>query len=424
MSGRFQTPRGTEDILPEDQALWRTINDAAEEVTRLFGYDRIDTPTFEDAALFEKGTGDTTDIVEKEMYSFEDRGGDTLSLIPEATPAICRAYLEHGLASQPQPIRLFTIARMFRYNRPQLGRLRQFHQFDCEVLGSDSALIDAELIELHWRFYERLGLRDLEIHLGSIDDLGGRHDYLERLRAYYLPLRDRLSEDSQRRLERNPLRLLDSNDPRDQELRDGAPTMIDQLSTEAAAHFDAVKAALSAAGVPFLVDPLLVRGLDYYNRTVWEIIPKGDDRQQSSIGAGGRYDNLMETLGGKQTPASGFATGLERVIIEMQRQAVPVIETTSPDAFIVHAGEAGARAAVRTASNLREVGLVTLIGESGRSFRAQMRRANGSGARFAVIIGEDEASSEVAALKDLREEREQEHIPLANVATWITEHLS
>ncbi|MXY72284.1 MAG: histidine--tRNA ligase, partial [Dehalococcoidia bacterium] len=347
MSGRFQTPRGTEDILPEEQPYWRAIHDAAEEVTRLFGYERLDTPTFEDAALFEKGTGDTTDIVEKEMYSFRDQGGEALSLIPEATPAICRAYLEHGLASRPQPVRLFTIARMFRYNRPQLGRLRQFHQFDCEVLGSGTALVDAELIELHWRFYEQLGLQDLEIRLGSIDDLDARRAYLERLREYYLPLRDQLSEDSQRRLDRNPLRLLDSNDPRDQELREGAPTIIDDLSPEAAEHFEGVKDGLTAAGVPFVVDPLLVRGLDYYNRTVWEIVPKGDGRQQSSIGAGGRYDGLIETIGGKPTPASGFATGLERVIIEMKRQELPLGDAGAPDAFVVHAGAEGGRAAVR-----------------------------------------------------------------------------
>ncbi|MYA53918.1 MAG: histidine--tRNA ligase [Dehalococcoidia bacterium] len=423
MSGRYQTPRGTEDILPEEQPYWRAIRDAAEDVTRLFGYERLDTPTFEDAALFEKGTGDTTDIVEKEMYGFEDQGGESLSLIPEATPAICRAYLEHGLASRPQPVRLFTIARMFRYNRPQLGRLRQFNQFDCEVLGSDTALVDAELIELHWRFYERLGLRDLEIRLGSIDDPEPRRAYLDRLRAYYLPLRDQLSEDSQRRLERNPLRLLDSNDPGDQALREGAPTMIDALSAEAREHFEGVKDALTAAGVPFVVDPLLVRGLDYYNRTVWEIVPKGDGRQQSSIGAGGRYDGLIETIGGKPTPASGFATGLERVIIEMKRQELTLAEAGAPDVFIVHAGEEGARGAVRAGADLRAAGFVTLLGESGRSFRAQLRRANGSGARFAVIIGEDEAARGVAALKDLREEGEQEDVPLGEVAARLGREL-
>ncbi len=419
MSGRFQTPRGTEDILPEEQPYWRAIHDAAAEITRLFGYSRIDTPAFEAASLFEKGTGDTTDIVEKEMYSFEDRGGEALSLTPEATPAICRAYLEHGLASRPQPVRLFTNARMFRYSRPQLGRLRQFNQFDCEVIGSDTALVDAELIELHWRFYERLGMQDLEIRLGSIDDPEPRRAYLDRLRAYYLPLRDQLSEDSQRRLDRNPLRLLDSNDPGDQELRKGAPTMIDELSPEADEHFAVVKDALTAAGVPFVVDPLLVRGLDYYNRTVWEILPKGDGRQQSSLGAGGRYDGLIETIGGRPTPASGFATGLERVIIEMKRQELPLAEPDEPDAFIVHAGEQAVRAAVRTAADLRAEGLVTLMGESGRSFKAQMRRANGSGARFAVIIGEDEAARGVAALKDLREQGDQETVAQDEIAARL-----
>ena len=419
MSGRFQTPRGTEDILPEEQPYWRAIHDAAAEITRLFGYSRIDTPAFEAASLFEKGTGDTTDIVEKEMYSFEDRGGEALSLVPEATPAICRAYLEHGLASRPQPVRLFTNARMFRYSRPQLGRLRQFNQFDCEVIGSDTALVDAELIELHWRFYQRLGMQDLEIRLGSIDDPEPRRAYLDRLRAYYLPLRDQLSEDSQRRLDRNPLRLLDSNDPGDQELRKGAPTMIDELSPEADEHFAAVKDALTAAGVPFVVDPLLVRGLDYYNRTVWEILPKGDGRQQSSLGAGGRYDGLIETIGGRPTPASGFATGLERVIIEMKRQELPLAEPDEPDAFIVHAGEQAVRAAVRAAADLRAAGLVTLMGESGRSFKAQMRRANGSGARFAVIIGEDEAARGVAALKDLREKGDQETVAQDEIAARL-----
>jgi len=423
MSGRFQTPRGTEDILPEEQPYWRAIHDAAEEVTRLFGYERLDTPTFEDAALFEKGTGDTTDIVEKEMYSFQDQGGEALSLIPEATPAICRAYLEHGLASRPQPVRLFTIARMFRYNRPQLGRLRQFNQFDCEVLGSGTALVDAELIELHWRFYERLGLENLEIRLGSIDDLDARRAYLDRLREYYLPLREQLSEDSQRRLDRNPLRLLDSNDPRDQELREGAPTMIDDLSPEAAEHFEGVKDGLTAAGVPFVVDPLLVRGLDYYNRTVWEIVPKGDGRQQSSIGAGGRYDGLIETIGGKPTPASGFATGLERVIIEMKRQELALEDAGAPDAFVVHSGAEGGRAAVRAGAELRGAGFVTLLGESGRSFKAQMRRANGSGARFAVIIGEDEAARGVAALKDLREGGDQVDVPLGEIAARLEQQL-
>ncbi len=423
MSGRFQTPRGTEDILPEEQPYWRAIDDAAAEITRLFGYNRIDTPAFEDANLFEKGTGETTDIVEKEMYSFEDRGGDSLSLTPEATPAICRAYLEHGMASRPQPVRLYTTGRMFRYSRPQQGRLRQHTQFDCEALGSGSAMVDAELIELLWRLYQRLGLRNIEVHLGSIDDPAPRRAYLERLRAYYLPLREQLSEDSQRRLERNPLRLLDSNHAADQELRKGAPTMIDDLSEEAAEHFAGVQDALTAAGVPFVVDPLLVRGLDYYNRSVWEFIPTGDGRAQSTIGAGGRYDGLIETIGGPPTPAVGFASGFERIILEMKRQEVPLAEPAAPEAFVVHAGAEGARAAIRAGADLRAAGFVTLLGESGRSFRAQLRRANGSGARFAVIIGGDEAERGVAALKDLRQEGDQEDVPLGEIAVRLGAYL-
>ena len=423
MSGRFQTPRGTEDILPEEQPYWRAIHDAAAEITRLFGYSRIDTPAFEDASLFEKGTGDTTDIVEKEMYSFEDRGGESLSLTPEATPAICRAYLEHGMASRPQPVRLYTSGRMFRYSRPQQGRLRQHTQFDCEALGSASPMVDAELIELLWRLYQRLGLRNIEVHLGSIDDPAPRRAYLERLRAYYLPLREQLSEDSQRRLERNPLRLLDSNDAGDQELRKGAPTMLDDLSEEAAEHFAGVQEALTAAAVPFVVDPLLVRGLDYYNRSVWEFIPTGDGRAQSTIGAGGRYDGLIETIGGPPTPAVGFASGFERIILEMKRQEIPLAEPEAPDAFVVHGGAEAARAAIRAGADLRAAGFATLLGESGRSFRAQLRRANGSGARFAVIIGEDEAERGVAALKDLREEADQEDVPLGEIAVRLGAYL-
>ncbi len=424
MSARFQTPRGTEDVLPDEQPRWRRMAAAADEIARLFGYERIDTPSFEAAALFEKGAGDATDIVEKEMYAFEDRGGETLALAPEATPAICRAWLEHGMASRPQPVRLYTTARMFRYSRPQLGRLRQFTQFDCEAIGSGGALADAELIELHWRFCERLGLRDLELRLGSIDDPAPRRAYLDRLRDHYRPLRDRLSPDSQRRLERNPLRLLDSNDERDRELRAGAPTPLDRLSDDAAAHFAAVREALDAAGVPHTVDPLLVRGLDYYNRTVWEIVPRGDERAQGSIGAGGRYDGLMETLGGPPTPAVGFAAGLERIVIEMKRQGLDGPAPPAPDAFVIHAGEGAARAAARAAAELRARGLAAVTGEPGRSLRAQLRRANASGARVAVIIGADELARGTAAVKDLRGDGAQEDAPLDALAERLAARLA
>ncbi|HEX6031012.1 MAG TPA: histidine--tRNA ligase, partial [Tepidiformaceae bacterium] len=314
MAVRFQAPRGTQDVLPEMQPYWRAIDAAILEVTRLFGYRRIDTPAFEYAALFEKGSGDTTDIVEKEMYTFEDRGGEHLALTPEGTPGIARAYLEHGMASWPQPVRLYTTHAMFRYDRPQKGRYRQHTQFDCEVIGSADPLVDAEVIEILWRLYELLGIKGVQVRLGSIDDLEPRKAYVQQLKDYYRPHLDRLSEDSQRRFERNPLRLLDSKDERDHPFKAAAPKLVDQLSPEARTHMDVVRGVLDAAGIPVVIDPLLVRGLDYYNRTVFEIVPTDDERAQSTIGAGGRYDGLIETLGGPSTPAVGFGSGIERLI--------------------------------------------------------------------------------------------------------------
>ncbi|MES4792005.1 MAG: histidine--tRNA ligase, partial [Chloroflexota bacterium] len=258
--------------------------DAVREVARLHGFQRIDTPMFEDAAVFEKGSGETTDIVEKEMYVFEDRGGDRFALTPEGTPAIIRAYLEHGMGSWPQPVRLYTTHPMFRYDRPQKGRYRQHTQFDCEVLGSSDPLVDAEVITMLWRLYGMLGIRGVTVRLGSLDDLEPRRAYVQRLKEYYRPYLDRLSEDSRRRFERNPLRLLDSKDERDLPYKDGAPKLVDQLSPAAREHHEMVKAALAAAGVKFVIDPLLVRGLDYYNRTVFEVVPDDDERAQGTIG--------------------------------------------------------------------------------------------------------------------------------------------
>ena len=322
MSSRFQAPRGTQDVLPEMQPYWRAIVDAASDIARLHGFRRIDTPVFEVAELFEKGTGDTTDIIEKEMYTFTDRGEEHLALTPEATPSVCRAYLEHGMASLPQPVRLYTTHHMFRYDRPQKGRYRQHTQFDCEVLGSYDPLVDAEVIGLLWMLFQRLGLANLEVRLGSIDDPGPRRAYVERLKDYYRPHIDALSEDSRRRFERNPLRLLDSKDERDLPYKEAAPKLIDSLSPEAAAHHETVQEALNAAGVAVRIDPLLVRGLDYYNRTVFEIVPTDDERAQGTLGGGGRYDGLVELLGGPPTGGMGFGSGIERIILEMQKNGI------------------------------------------------------------------------------------------------------
>ena len=416
---RFQAPRGTQDVLPVDQTIWAAIEEATREVARLFGYQRIDTPTFEVAGLFEKGTGETTDVVEKEMYVFTDRGGEAMALAPEATPGIARAYIQHGMSSRPQPVRLYTNGRMFRYDRPQKGRTRQFTQFDCEVIGSSDPLVDAELIQLLWDFYRRLGIVGLEVRLGSIDDPESRQTYIEMLKNYYRPHLGDLSEDSQRRFERNPLRLLDSKDARDEPFKEAAPKLIDHLGEAAAEHFEKVKAAVNWAGIPFTIDPLMVRGLDYYNRTVFEFVPEGDERAQGTVGGGGRYDGLIELMGGPPTPGVGFATSFERILIEMERSEVGFEEPKETSVFIVHRGEGTDEAALRVGAQLRDAGIATIAGESGRSFKAQMRRANNSGARVAVILGEDEVKRSIAVLKDLREGGEQQEVPFAEVAAEV-----
>lgn len=413
---RFQAPRGTQDVLPAMQPYWQAVLDAVREVARLHGFQRIDTPMFEDAGVFEKGSGDTTDIVEKEMYVFEDRGGDRLALTPEGTPAIVRAYLEHGMSSWPQPVRLYTTHPMFRYDRPQKGRYRQHTQFDAEVLGSADPLVDAEVITMLWRLYGMLGIRGITVRLGSLDDLEPRRAYVERLKDYYRPFLDRLSEDSRRRFERNPLRLLDSKDERDIPFKEGAPKLVDQLSPAAREHHDAVQAALAAAGVKFAVDPLLVRGLDYYNRTVFEVVPDDDERAQGTIGGGGRYDGLVELLGGPPTPGIGFGTGIERIILEMQKNGVVFEPAPAAEVFIVHRGEGSAPAAVRLAAALRDRGIAAVIGEGGRSFKAQLRSANAAGARLALILGEDELAQGIATLKPLEGDGEQAGVPLEQAA--------
>jgi histidyl-tRNA synthetase len=415
MSTRFQAPRGTQDVLPDMQPYWQAILDAIRDVTRLYGFRRIDTPAFEYADVFEKGSGDTTDVVEKEMYTFTDRGGEHLALTPEATPAICRAYLEHGMASWPQPVRLYTTHQMFRYDRPQKGRYRQHTQFDCEVLGSKDALVDAEVIELLWRLFERLGLRNLEVRIGSIDDPGPRKAYIERLKDYYRPSLEHLSEDSRRRFERNPLRLLDSKDERDQPYKDAAPKLIDCLSPEAAVHHEVVHSALLAAGIPVRIDPLLVRGLDYYNRTVFEIVPLDDERAQGTLGGGGRYDGLMEILGGPPTGGMGFGSGLERVILEMQKNDVELGIRPAADVFIVHRTESAQPVVFGLARSIRNEGLAVVVGESGRSFKSQLRSADASGAALAVIIGDDELAAGSGVIKDLRAGGEQESVPVAEL---------
>ena len=313
---RFQAPRGTYDRLPEDQANWGLVTGAALGAAERFGYGRIDTPIFEDAGLFVRGVGEVTDIVQKETYTFDDRGGDPLTLRAEGTAPVCRAYLEHGMHNLPQPVRLFYLCPVFRYERPQSGRYRQHHQFGIEAIGGSEPEIDAEVIELAWRLLEELGISRLRLLVNSMGDLGTRPGYVSTLREYFRGRIDQIPEEIADRVESNPLRVLDSKDPRMQQVRQEAPRCVDYLGEEAQDHWRTLLGYLEAIGLPYQVEHSLVRGFDYYTRTVFEIVPE-DAGSQSTIIGGGRYDGLMEQLGGRPTPGIGFGMGLERVVANM-----------------------------------------------------------------------------------------------------------
>jgi histidyl-tRNA synthetase len=394
---KLQGIRGMEDLLPEQSALWEKLEDACRTVFRQYGYRNIRTPIVEPTALFVRGIGEATDIVEKEMYVFEDRNGESLALRPEATAGIVRSAIEHNFLYNG-PMRVWTTGPMFRYERPQKGRLRQFHQFDVEALGFAGPDVDAEQIAMLWRLWKALGLKDVELHVNSIGDAADRKALRAGLVAYLERHAALLDEDSKRRLHANPLRVLDSKNPALQAMIEGAPRLIDHLGEGAAEHFEALKVLLEKAGIPYTVNARLVRGLDYYNRTVFEFVTPHIGAQ-STLAGGGRYDALFEQLGGKPTPACGFGMGVERVLLALEASGVAA--ACEPDAFVVHAGEQSEIAAWKFAEVLRDAGMRAVLGPGG-SFKSQMKKADASGARYAVIIGEDEVAKNAVTVKPLR----------------------
>jgi histidyl-tRNA synthetase len=414
----FQSPRGTQDILPEDAVVWRYVEGRAAEQARRFGYGEIRTPTFEESGLFLRGVGAGTDIVEKEIYRFEDKGGTDLALRPEGTASIVRSYLQHGMASRPQPVKLYSLITVFRYDRPQAGRYREFRQFDVEAIGDADPLADAEVIAILWRFLEDLGLRDLTILLNSIGDKNCRPGFIKALVAYYEPHREEICADCRRRLDTNPLRLLDCKNARCQPIIDGAPRTIDYLCAECAEHFGALRGYLERMELPHELTPRLVRGLDYYTRTVFEVVPPTEGAQ-ATIGGGGRYDGLAEEIGGKPTPGVGFAAGLDRIILNLRDQGVPLPPLETPDVFFAPIGDDGKRVATGLASRLRRRGVAVVVGMGDRGMKARLRQANASGARRAVILGEDELREEVATVKDLAS-GDQIRVPFAELVERLT----
>lgn len=415
----YQAPRGTFDILPREQGYWSYIKQKAVAISELYGYQRIDTPTFEDARLFARSIGEETDIVEKEMYTLEDRSGDKLTLRPEGTASVCRAYVEHGMHTLPQPVRLYYMAAIFRYERPQAGRYRQHHQFGVEALGDSDPALDAEVIDIAWQFYVNLGLHGLSLYLNSIGCNSCRPAYLDSLRAYYSQHRESLCPDCRRRLLRNPLRLLDCKRPSCIPLTEQAPRSIDYLCDECAQHFDQLERYLNLLNLPFVINHRLVRGFDYYTKTVFEIAPEGEMVAQATIGAGGRYDDLIAQLGGRPTPAIGFATGIERLVLNLKKQKVAVPVPPAPAVFIAYLGQEAKDEALKLASLLRKSGHGVTLTFGDRSLKAQLKQANSTGTRYAVIIGEDEVRGGTVLLRDMGKGK-QETIPPDKVAEALS----
>ncbi len=418
MSEPLQAIRGMGDLLPADSPRWQRVEGTIRRILEDYGYREIRVPVVERTELFKRSIGEVTDIVEKEMYTFDDRNGLSITLRPEATAGIVRAAMEHGLLYN-QRQKLWFTGPMFRYEKPQKGRYRQFHQFDVEALGYPGPDIDAEVIIMTARIFRALGIADVALQVNSLGAAEDRARYRADLTAYFQGHLAALDEDSRRRLDRNPLRILDSKNPAMQPVVAGAPQLTDYLGAESAAHFATLRGLLDAAGVPYTVNPRLVRGLDYYGRTVFEWVT---DRlgTQGAVCAGGRYDGLVAHLGGEATPAIGFAIGLER-LVELHALAGAAAPVPAPDVYLVAVGDAALAVALPLAEELRDatppVRVETHCGGGG--FKAQMRRADRSGAALALILGDDEVAAGTVAVKPLRGDGGQVTLPRAGLAAAL-----
>ncbi len=422
MSQTLQSVRGMNDILPDEAEFWELFEDTVRTWLKAYGYRPIRMPIVEPTPLFKRAIGEVTDIVEKEMYSFEDSlNGEQLTLRPEGTAGCVRAVIQHGLANQI-PRRLYYIGQMFRHERPQKGRYRQFNQVGVEAIGFAGPDIDAEMILMGARLWDDLGLDGIELQINSLGQPEERAQHRAALITYFEEHAEILDEDAKRRLYTNPLRILDTKNPALQDMCAAAPKLIDYLGEASLGHFEGVQRVLRDAGIPYTINPRLVRGLDYYNLTVFEWVT---DKlgAQGTVCAGGRYDGLVEQLGGKSTPACGFAMGVER-LIALIKESGGEPAAPAPDVYVVHQGDEAARLAFRVAEGLRNEGIDVLLHCGGGSFKSQMKKADSSGATFAVVIGDDEAATGEAQLKTLREEGvEQRKLKVDDLAEAIFDHL-
>lgn len=410
-------PRGTKDILPDTVGDWNYVEGEIRELCRRFGYSEIRTPIFEHTELFQRGIGEGTDVVDKEMYTFTDRGDRSITLRPENTASAVRAYLQNKLYAQSNLVKLFYIGSMFRYDRPQAGRMREFHQFGVEALGEANPAVDAEVILLAMNLLEGLGLKDLELSINSVGCPKCRSKYRTMLQDFFRDKLEDLCEDCRSRFERSPLRILDCKKDSDKPYMADAPKITDCLCEECADHFAKLKELLTSAGISFTHDPRLVRGLDYYTKTAFEIKypPLG---AQSAVAGGGRYDGLIEEMGGNPTPAVGFATGLERLLLALESQNLLPEKNRSVDAYVVALGETAQAEGFKLLNSLRQQGLSAAMDFAGRSMKAQMKQANKLGAKYSVILGEDEIAEGVVMLRSM-EDSSQAKVPMAQVAEKI-----
>jgi len=415
-----QRVRGTQDLLPADRPYWDRMERAASHTAGRAGYQRIETPMFEATEIFKRSAGEASDVVSKEMYTFTDRGGRSLSLRPEGTAPIVRAYFDGGLDQEPQPARLYYVGPFFRYDRPQAGRYRQFHQFGIEAIGEAHALLDVEAIQVGWDWFREVGVEDVALKLNSIGDEVCRPAYREKLRDYYRPHLSELSEDSRLRFETNPLRLFDSKDPEDQPHKEQAPRIVDNLCAACAEAFQLVKAGLEAEGIAFELDPTLVRGLDYYTRTVFEYQHGSLSGAQNALGGGGRYDGLAAELGYRATPGIGFALGLDRTLLILKQLGDSPVE--GPDVYTVALQQVDQAYVGRLTTSLRARGLRVILDPGEARLDARLRKAARRGARVAVIIGPDERARGEAVIRDMRS-KTQATVPEGEIVSAVTRAL-
>lgn len=392
--------KGTKDVLPNESYKNQYIEATCLGVAENFGYKEMRTPVFEHTELFQRGVGDTTDVVQKEMYTFDDKGGRSITLRPEGTAGAARAFLENGLSNEALPQKICYLTSCYRYEKPQAGRLREFHQFGIECFGATSPLADAEMISLAKQIFDELGVKDLHLELNSIGCPECRAEYHKALKEYFSQYKDKLCDTCNDRLERNPMRILDCKSPVCSEIAKGAPVVLDYLCDECREHFKKVKSYLDAANIEYIVNPQIVRGLDYYTKTVFEFVSDAIGSQGTVCG-GGRYDGLLEELGGQHTPSLGFAMGLERLQLVMEAQGCNFPEPSRPDLFIVAMGEKATLKAVEIAKDMRDEGFSVVYDLNGRSLRAQMKYADKLGTKFNVVIGDNEVENKVVSLKDM-----------------------